>query len=193
MTREAFSLIPFPASHLPDITLTGTISRMENRIAVSYSLAGTIEDLLLPPLSHQPRRKNELWKTTCFEMFLASKDQTHYWEFNFSPSGDWNIYRMDAYRRRGFREETSIPGLTIRTNREGGVLGLATDLDLGPIASNDDILQLGLSAVIQTREGNETYWALTHPGPQPDFHLRESFILELAGQTPPSTRPLLAD
>ena len=193
MTVAAFSLIPFPGSRVPDITLTGTISRLENRIAVSYSLAGTIEDLLLPPLSHQPRRKDELWKTTCLEMFLGIKDQPRYWECNFSPSGDWNIYRMEAYRRLGFDQEASISGLAIRAKRKVGAFSLATLVDLSPLVTDSDVLEIGLSAVIQTREGNETYWALTHPGAQPDFHLRESFILGLAGQTQPSSRPVPAD
>jgi hypothetical protein len=28
-------------------------------------------------------------------------------------------------------------------------------------------------------DGGTTYWALTHRGPEPDFHRRNSFILEL--------------
>jgi hypothetical protein len=193
MTGAAFSLIPFPGSHLPDITITGTISRLENRIALGYSLAGTIEDLVLAPLSRQPRRKDGLWQTTCFEMFLAIKDQPRYWEFNFSPSGDWNSYRMDAYRRLGFDEERSISGLTVEAKTSAGAFRLTTHVDLSLLASDSEALQIGLSAVIQAREGNETYWALTHPGPQPDFHLRESFVLELAGRIQPSTRPRPAD
>jgi hypothetical protein len=38
--------------------------------------------------------------------------------------------------------------------------------------------------VIQTQDRHETYWALVHPQPQADFHLRDSFILELEGADP---------
>jgi hypothetical protein len=102
-----------------------------------------------------------------------------------SPSGDWNVYRMDAYRRVGFREETSIQQLPFEVQREDHTLTVVTTINLSPIFQQNDNLEIGITAVIQTRDGKETYWALTHPAPQADFHLRESFILALAPQTHP--------
>jgi hypothetical protein len=40
---------------------------------------------------------------------------------------------------------------------------------------------MGISSVIQTLDGYETYWALVHPSQQADFHQREGFILALEG------------
>ncbi len=111
MTECSFSLIPFTAPNIPSISITGKISLQNNIITLHYLLAGKIEEILLPTKSMNPTRKDELWKMTCFEFFLAIKDQPQYWEFNMSPSGDWNVYHMDAYRRIGFREETSIQRL----------------------------------------------------------------------------------
>ncbi|MBN2118673.1 MAG: hypothetical protein JW730_19020 [Anaerolineales bacterium] len=69
MTEQSFSLIPFPTPNLPEITITGTIARQNGVLALQYSLAGKIGDVFLPPPSARPIRKNELWKTTCFEFF----------------------------------------------------------------------------------------------------------------------------
>ena len=38
---------------------------------------------------------------------------------------------------------------------------------------------VGIAAVIKLAGGGLTYWALTHPGPQADFHRRDSFLVEL--------------
>lgn len=38
---------------------------------------------------------------------------------------------------------------------------------------------LAISIVIKPQNGEITYWALTHPGPQADFHRRDSFLIEL--------------
>ena len=46
------------------------------------------------------------------------------------------------------------------------------------------ILAIGLSAVIEARDGSKSYWALTHCAAQPDFHLRQSFSLTLQRPTP---------
>ena len=179
MTEQSFSLIPFPASKIPAISITGKISRQTNRIALLYSLSGNTDDVFLPPRALNSIRRDELWKTTCFEFFLAIKDQPQYWEFNFSPSGNWNIYRMDAYRRIGFREETLIPSLEFEMQRKADIIFLNATIDLSPIVRESQLLDVGVTAIIQTKDNDETYWALLHPAPQADFHLRESFVCSL--------------
>jgi len=179
MTEQSFSLIPFPTLKIPTIAITGKVSRQEDRIALHYALAGNIEDIFVPPASPSFSRKHELWKTTCFEFFLAIKNQPQYWEFNFSPSGDWNVYHMDAYRRVGFREETSIQRMEFEMQPKANIIFVNTAVDLSPIINESQLLEIGITAIIQTKEDHETYWALLHPGPQADFHLRESFVCSL--------------
>jgi hypothetical protein len=186
MLEQPFSLIPFPAPAIPEITITGSISRQNNLLALHYSLAGNLADIFVPSPSAPPSRRDELWKTTCFEFFLGIKEQPQYWEFNISPSGDWNAYHMDMYRRVGFREETSIQRLQLEVREEAGVFTMNTAVDLKPILREDQVLEVSITAIIQTRDGNETYWALIHPASHADFHLRESFILALAGQNHPA-------
>lgn len=184
MTEQAFSLIPFPTADFSDIEITGTVSLEDTLLAVHYALTGDIEEVMLPRISATPGRKDELWKTTCFEFFLALKAQSHYWEFNLSPSGDWNVYRMEAYRKVGFGVEPGISQLPFMTRKESSGYFLDLSVDLAPILERQQELEMAVTAVIQLKNGNETYWALTHPASQPDFHLRQSFILALAGQTP---------
>ena len=180
MTGQPFSLIPFPGTNVPDITITGKILRQNNVLTIHYALHGKIEDIFLTTPSVIPTRKEELWKTTCFEFFLAVKDLLQYWEFNLSPSGDWNVYHMDTYRRIGFREETLIQRLQFETQYEMNRFLLNADVDLNSMIQVEQLLEVGVTAVIQTKMGSETYWALTHPAPEPDFHQRESFVLALA-------------
>ena len=193
MTEHTFSLIPFSAPNLPNISITGKISLQKNIVHLRYSLSGEIENILLPPASVNPSRKDDLWKMTCFELFLALKDQPQYWEFNMSPSGHWKVYHMDAYRRVGFREETSIRQLPFENSNEAGVFHLNALVDLNPILPPNQLLEFGITAIIQTTDSTETYWALSHPAPFADFHLRESFILELTEQTHLSQQSALGD
>ena len=187
MSEQSFSLICFPAAQIPDISITGHISLVKNTAHLHYSLTGSIEEILLPSVSINPGRKDDLWKSTCFEFFLAIKDHPQYWEFNLSPSGDWNVYHMDEYRRIGFREETSIHRLPFEFQKEAGELTLGARVDLNPLLQPNQFLVFGMTAVIQTLGHAETFWALAHPAPVADFHLRESFILELAEQVPLSS------
>src|SRR5690349_21270573 len=185
MIEQLFALIPFDAPHIPAISISGQLSLENHLLSLRYSLAGQTESILLPPASPLPSRKDELWKATCFEFFLAIRTQPGYWEFNMSPSGDWNVYRMDAYRRIGFREEGAISELPFefKTGADGFFLEVA--LDLTSVIQGEEELQMGITAIIQTKDGSETYWALAHPAPYADFHLRESFTLLPEGQTHP--------
>lgn len=188
MIEHTFSLIPFPALNIPAVSLTGAVLLQDNILTVHYSLNGNLEEILVPPASSQPSRKDELWTATCFEFFLAVKDQPGYWEFNMSPSGNWNVYRMDAYRRIGFRTEKEFPQLPFETKRELNEFSLDISVDLRHIFQPGEEGKMGITAILQTKYRQETYWALSHPGPQADFHVRESFILPLAIQTPLSGR-----
>ena len=191
MIEQSFALIPFPAPDIPALSVTGKLSLDKHLLMLKYSLSGNIEEVLLPLVSLTPTRKDQLWKATCFEFFLAIKDQPGYWEFNMSPSGDWNAYRMDVYRRVGFRQENTISQLLFEFRRRLDGYLLDVSVDLASLIEPGDELEMAVTAILQTRNGSETYWALAHRASQPDFHLRESFILPLAGQTHPSAQSAL--
>jgi len=179
MTNYSFSLIPFPDPHLPNITINGSIAREKNLLAISYFLSGKTEEILFPEPVRHSARKDDLWLATCFEYFLAIPDQPQYWEFNLSPSGDWNIYQMDAYRRVGFRREERVQDLQFGFRKDTDCISLDAILDLSPVFGPATSIQAAITSVIQTRDGYETYWALAHPNSTADFHLRESFIIRI--------------
>lgn len=179
MPKHAFSLVPFRDPNLPDIQISGSVNRHNGRLNLQYIVTGATGMISLPPKSSSPARKDGLWVTTCFEFFLALPSDPQYWEGNISPSGDWNVYHMDAYRRVGFREEAFIPRLPVEVRNEAGDVTLSVEMDLSPFVSETQRLQVGIACIIQNNNHHATFWALVHPESKPDFHLRESFILEL--------------
>lgn len=176
---KTFALIPYPAQKLPAIEITGTATRQESHLSIHYVVSGDIGAIIFPTATNSPTRQDDLWKATCFEFFIAIKDQPHYWEFNMSPSSNWNVYAMDAYRQINMREEVSFTQLSFEFKKTNAEILLDISVDLNPIIQPETFLELGITTIIQTKDGNETYWALAHPGPQADFHLRDSFVIVL--------------
>jgi hypothetical protein len=174
-----FRLIPFPTAEFPAIEITGKIARQDNLLSLHYSVQGNIEDIRLPVPPESPAREHDLWKATCFEFFLAIHDRPEYWEFNLSPSGDWNVYAMDAYRQINMREESAYAQFPFEFTQTNNELSLDVAVNLSRLFRRQSVLLIGITAIIQATDGSETYWALTHPGPRADFHLRESFVIEL--------------
>jgi hypothetical protein len=148
-------------------------------LTVTYVLHGIIERLRIPA-AKSPRRIDGLWQHTCFEAFLAVKGSSTYYEFNFSPSGEWAAYRFRSYRDGAAVENEDLnPRIAVR--RQADTLELNADIRLAllraiPERSN---LRLGFSAVINDAKGRLSYWALRHPPGKPDFHDPDSFIVQL--------------
>lgn len=179
MNGKGFFLRPFPsAGLLPHVTITGNIGRRSNILSLTYALLGPLAELVVPAPSDMRVRKNGLWEETCFEFFLGKRNSDHYWEFNLSPAGHWNVYRFTSYRQ-GMQEEPAFTSLLFSVRARPDALGLSLEIDLDKIIPAEQALEVAVSAVIKTVDGKITYWALAHPGPQPDFHRRDGFIVEL--------------
>ncbi len=141
--------------------------RSGGTLLLTYRIYGNIDALQLPPRGLRP-----LWQHTCCEAFVARAGMPAYHEFNFSLSGDWAAYAFTDYRE-GKPIEAADPGIVVRVSAQALELNAALDLPGGS-------LLLGLSAVIEERDGTLSYWALRHAPGKPDFHHREGFALELA-------------
>ena len=176
MKHQQFSLQPFSSSnpHL-NLQLRGTISRQSHRLSLHYQLFGNLADVAIAPFADTPVRKHELWQQTCFEFFLAIANSSRYWEFNLSPSGDWNVYRFSDYRE-GMQEELAFTSLPFDIKTGSDCLSLDLDLDLRAIIPTTQALEIAITTVIKHRNGELTYWALTHTGDRADFHRRDSFM-----------------
>lgn len=123
-------------------------------------------------------RKTGLWEETCFELFFGEKKFSPYWEINLSPSGCWNIFRFSDYRKN-MTEETRITALPVRIARQPDVLEIYATIPMEKLLPVDPPIQVGVSAVIRAANGHLTFWALTHPGPKPDFHHKDAFCIDL--------------
>ena len=132
----------------------------------------------IPSPSATPQRCDGLWEHTCLEAFLAEPGAERYWEVNLAPSGDWNVYRLSAYRQ-GLTPEAAISALPMQVSRRADGLDLEVALDLEALPLVGRPLQLGITAVLELQGGDILYWALLHPAEQADFHLRSGFGLRV--------------
>ena len=147
------------------------------RLCLRYHVEGTIDALVLPPPAEQLRR-DDLWKTTCLELFVRVPAHPDYAEFNFSPSLQWAAYHFGCYR--GAMNELDVrEAPDIRVDASETHFALETFAE-PPIAWRTGRLEIGLSAVIEEVGSIKSYWALQHPPGRPDFHHPDCFALELA-------------
>src|SRR6187549_312596 len=150
------------------------IGRDASWLRLRWRIEGS-QSLVVPPFAGKGRA-DELWQTTCFELFLKPEGSVPYLEINLSPSERWNAYDFEAYRwgmaERPFPRE---PECTLRLGSSFAIFDAAI-----PVAGLPDAdCAMGLSAVIEEQGGVKSYWALAHPDAKPDFHAPACFAAEL--------------
>ncbi len=153
-------------------------------LRLRYRLTGALDALAIPAFAG-PRRGHDLWTHLCFEAFVKAEGARSYHEFNFSPSGEWAVYRLSDYRE-GFAGAEAAKPTEISVAEESGRLQLTATIDLAslPELREAQVLWLGLSTVIEDAQGRLGYWALAHPGAAPDFHHPGAFVLRLPAPEP---------
>lgn len=177
MNQANFKLIPFSVKNAPKISITGTISRQANQLNLKYQLGGDLSTVIIPKADSSPTRQYDLWDHTCFEFFLRLKNTFKYWEFNLAPTGDWNVFRFHGLRQ-DIAEEMSFQDLPFTVMQTEECLRLNIDIDLDLLIDRQQI-DVAVTSVIENQDRQLSYWALTHPAPEPDFHHQNSFLIKL--------------
>ena len=132
--------------------------------------------LIVPPFAGKGRA-DELWQTTCFELFLMPGAGPAYCEFNLSPSERWAAYDFTGYREgMAERPATREPQTMIRQGSSFAIFDAALPIDALPPPE----CRMNLAAVIEEEGGVKSYWALAHAPGKPDFHDAACFVAALA-------------
>jgi len=152
-------------------------------LSVVFRLEGPLERLVIAPPAGVPERRHGLWEHTCFEFFLRLPGVPGYREFNLSPAGHWNVFRFSGYRQ-GMAADEAFSALPFNVECISGRLLLTAVLPLAGnapraalSAAGPDGLEAAVSTVLVHADGTTAYWALAHPGPEPDFHHVDAFRL----------------
>ena len=165
-------LIPHPDTTVATLqSIDASVWQDDGHWHFRYLFEGTA-DLVLPD-PEDPGRADELWKTTCAEVFVGLPHGA-YLEFNFSPSGQWAAYRFDS-PREGMREEPADVQIYLDLGEDWIAIEAAVSCQ-----ALESGLALGTTAVVEEQGGHKGYWALRHGDGPPNFHDRTCFTALLA-------------
>ncbi|NOZ54921.1 MAG: hypothetical protein GXP08_17595 [Gammaproteobacteria bacterium] len=184
MNERGFNLLLFPPPKTPaiqqatlDVAIYGSLTLDSQHIIINFKLKGNNSLVKHPPIASTPQRKDNLWQTTCFEVFTATTASSEYWEYNISPCHNWNVYSFNDYRSKQALAPPFTGMVKIKTLYSNSHLdGITASLPLPqPLVGREIIL--GINSVLQDINNNLHYYALIHPNLKPDFHDRRGFIM----------------
>ncbi len=175
-----FDLVPHPATLPTDpifkvwvnVDHAGSLGTVAST-NIWFGIGAPAERFIIPPPA-EPGRAEDLWQTTCFEAFLRIPGADAYREWNFAPSGQWAAYDFAGYREGRADADAAAPYVRVEDNFTWWAMGATIPVDA------DASWTLGLSAVLEEKDGAKSYWALAHPpGDKPDFHAADCFVARL--------------
>jgi len=177
-------LHPFAADSFPAIELRATAAFSAGGLNLSFVLCGdqaAFAQLVVPSPTVPDaagERRNHLWQSTCLECFVADTRTPGYFEINLSPAHHWNVYHFSNYRQG--MTAPPVPPPTLHAWRDDGLYRLDALFTGLPLVADPAHWRLGLSAVLAGTDGEKGYFALVHPGVQPDFHHPNGFVFRLS-------------
>jgi hypothetical protein len=139
-----------------------------------FGIGAPATGFVIPAAAEEPHRAENLWQTTCFEAFLRVPGEEAYREWNFAPSGNWASYDFTAHREGRADADVADPYIRMEDNLTWWAVGATIAVD------SDVPWQLGLSVILEEKDGTKSYWALAHPpGDKADFHSPDCFVAKL--------------
>ncbi len=181
MRSAPVQLIRHPASTGPGraLALEGhCVVEPDGTLMLRFNLAGDLGSVAVPPAT-TPARIDGLWRHTCCEAFLGHAGGPDYLELNLSPSGEWAAYRFSGYRTPAPVPEMPAPQIRITACAASLELVASVHPSLWTLLGEPDALHVGLTAVVEGRDGLLSHYALRHPLDRPDFHDPRGCVLRI--------------
>lgn len=188
-----------PFQPVSDLSVSYMLQPSPTNLRLVFAISGSGLSRLLPhslldPAAHSKtgQRKDSLWTTTCFELFLRQQNdgktdswqKESYLELNVSAEGDWNLYRFSGYRQRAQTDSKVESGdqppqisITHIGPQRLDVEILCCLSQNCPIATHEHGW-FQPTCVLETKDGEKSYWSTAHPSAQPDFHAFHSGWLQ---------------
>lgn len=170
-----FSLLPYEMKNAPDITINCELNTTSDSVFISYKLQGALSTVDMGTGIPKHTRVMKLWEKTCFELFIKDAKDS-YIEFNFSPDFEWNCF---FFEKKGdtLAEYKRMELVKFDILFSNEIVHVIVELQkkMFPDHFFEGKLSAGITSVIKEKNGNLSYWALSHHDTKPNFHDFRSF------------------
>lgn len=156
-----------------------SIKDLPDKIIVHFKL-NPVTHLNLGPLEKSQRRTLKLWEKTCLEFFIKNA-KGEYYEFNIAPNLDWNCFYFPSKGSPLVEHPMNEP-LEFKAHSNSDMFELevtAGKKNFHTLFWQANQMSVGISSVIENKDGQISYWALEHCDSRPNFHHFDSFVVKL--------------
>ncbi len=158
----------------PVVAINASIEATPSGCRAVFRAMGDLDAIIIPEIT-EPVRMDNLWRTSCFEIFWQPDGGAYYREFNLSPSTRWACYDFDDFR---LNSRNAPADVAIQYRREGDTLVVEAEI----VSELPVPADVALNGIIEDKQGNIQFWALAFPAGKPEFHSKVCRALHLEDQ-----------
>ena len=158
----------------PSDTISAQCKRMGTNsfeLLYNWSTIENLGELVYPIDTPSPHQQEGLWEKTCLEFFIKKNSAPSYYEFNFSPNGNWNGYFFESYRSKPEILHLKPEILFLKNDST-----LKVQFQMDGINIMQDEYSYLLCAVFVFKNHKQKFFSISHPKEKPDFHDPTHFI-----------------
>ena len=155
-----------------NIEIKASLEVNRERVIVEYIVTGELNNYIFENLKVKQQRANELWKATCFELFISPRESLNYWELNISTSKEWNCYAFDNYKEN-MREEKniSIPNIEITQKKDTYILSCELNFGIGGVSPEHS--NFNLAIILLDTDRVRHFYSINKKNGIVDFHNKD--------------------
>lgn len=116
------------------------------------------------PLHRAGQFQEQLWQSTCVELFMAGEDGAYY-ESHYAASGDYAHYQLAFTRAPLQRQRWPIPSIALKPGPTQTTWRIQQTLPVAWPSAHGQVV-----VVLKCKDQSCLHWARQHPPAKPDFH-----------------------
>ena len=157
-----------------DIKIQASFEINNKILTLEFTVTGEINNYIFNEPCEQTR-EDELWKKTCFELFIAQKNSLSYYELNISPSNTWNFYSFSDYKT-DMKEETSVSEPSIHSYKIQTQYRLSFEFNFYEKIIEKELI-FNLAVILLDAKGLRHFYSINHKEGKVNFHDKEYWNL----------------
>ncbi|RUM68464.1 MAG: hypothetical protein DSZ07_06640 [Sulfurovum sp.] len=157
-----------------DINIQANFEIDNKMLILEFTVSGEIKNYIFNKPCIQAREDN-LWKESCFELFIAHSNKPSYYELNISPSTNWNFYSFSNYKRE-MNEEKNISEPFIDSSKMQEAYKLSFEFEFYEEFIEKELI-FNLAVILLDTKGIRHFYSIHQREERVDFHDKEYWNL----------------
>jgi hypothetical protein len=166
-----------PFDPFPEVTASVDVSKECDKLSIQFLVEGFSGNFDTKKTAGLDVFQDNLWKDTCFELFISSTETSNYLEWNLASNGTYAVYAFrkprelcDENTQRTIRSELAPEKFQWEYINDKILCCISLNITKICAFIGEPGWKVQPTLILKKYSGSLSYWAEEHTKNKPDFH-----------------------